>query len=119
MVVNQKLKSGNIENVFLLTIANANQYGNNAFIAPHANIQDGQFEIIKIKNNNLLMMMTISIRLFLKNIHESTGVQIQSANAGFFKYKIGEPIHLDGECMKTENEVLQLGIVPAALTVIV
>lgn len=114
-----ELESGNIETLFLLTIANANQYGNNAFIAPHANIQDGHFEIIKIKNNNLLMMMTISIRLFLKNIHESTGVQIQSANAGWFKYKIGQPIHLDGECMKTENEVLQLGILPDALTVIV
>ena len=38
VVDNQTIK----EKAFLVACANASQYGNNAFIAPHANIQDGR-----------------------------------------------------------------------------
>ena len=37
LVDNQTIK----EKAFLVACANASQYGNNAFIAPHANVQDG------------------------------------------------------------------------------
>ena len=33
------------EEAFLITCANASQYGNNAYIAPHADISDGQIDI--------------------------------------------------------------------------
>lgn len=41
VVDNQTIK----EKAFLVACANASQYGNNAFIAPHANIQDGRMDV--------------------------------------------------------------------------
>lgn len=114
-----EIENGKKEELFLLTIANANQYGNNAFISPHSNIQDGEFEIIKIKKNNLFNLLCISIRLFLKNVHKSKAVEIIPAKSFNIKYKSGQPIHLDGESIKTENAILQIEILPGILNVAV
>jgi len=114
-----EIENGKKEELFLLTIANANQYGNNAFISPHSNIQDGEFEIIKIKKNNLFSLLLISMRLFLKNIHKSKAVEIIPAKSFNINYKSGHPIHLDGESIKTGNDVLQVGILPGILNVAV
>ena len=113
-----ELVSGEKEELFLLTFANANQYGNNAFIAPNANIQDGLFEIIKIKKNNIFILMSISIRLFLKNIHNSMGVNITTANIENIKYSACQPLHIDGESIKTESTILEIGIKARALNII-
>lgn len=113
-----ELESGKKEKIFLLTIANANQYGNNAYISPNANITDGLFEIVKIKNNNILMLISISIRLFLKNVHKSKGVKIYTSKISNINYGINQPLHMDGESLKTENQILEIGIIPAALNII-
>jgi YegS/Rv2252/BmrU family lipid kinase len=114
-----ELESGKKEKIFLMTFANANQYGNNAYISPHSNIQDAQFEIIKIKNNNPINLLLISLRLFLKNIHKSKAVEIIPSNKTTIKYVAGGPLHIDGESIKTKNANLQVDILPAALNVIV
>ena len=114
-----ELESGKKEKIFLMTFANANQYGNNAYISPHSNIQDAQFEIIKIKNNNPINLLLISLRLFLKKIHKSKAVEIIPSNKTTIKYVAGGPLHIDGESIKTKNANLQVDILPAALNVIV
>jgi diacylglycerol kinase family enzyme len=114
-----ELESGKKEKIFLMTFANANQYGNNAFISPHSNIQDAQFEIIKIKNNNPINLLLISLRLFLKNIHKSKAVEIIPSNKTTIKYIAESPLHIDGENIQTKNSILQVDILPAALNVIV
>jgi YegS/Rv2252/BmrU family lipid kinase len=114
-----ELESGKKEKIFLMTFANANQYGNNAYISPHSNIQDAQFEIIKIKNNNPINLLLISLRLFLKNIHKSKAVEIIPSNKTTIKYIAGGPLHIDGESIKTKNPNLLVDILPAALNVIV
>ena len=113
-----ELASGEKEELFLLTFANANQYGNNAYIAPNANIQDGQFEIIKIKKNNIFILISVSIRLFLKNVHKSNSVETISTNVATFKYKSNQPLHLDGESAETENQYLEVGVKQGALNII-
>lgn len=114
-----ELESGKKEKIFLMTFANANQYGNNAFISPQSNIQDAQFEIIKIKNNNPIKLLMISLRLFMKNLHKLKTVEIVSSNKTTIKYNAGGPLHIDGESIKTKNPNLQVDILPAALNVIV
>lgn len=113
-----ELASGEKEELFLLTFANANQYGNNAFIAPNASVEDGKFEMIKIKINNRPMLLTIGIRLFLKIIHKSKSVETISTNNANIKYKLNHPLHLDGESAETENQYLEVGIKPRALHII-
>lgn len=114
-----EIEPGRKEKIFLLTIANANQYGNNAIISPFADIQDGTFEIIKIKKNNPIFLLTLSLRLFMKNIHKSKGVEILPAQSLNIKYKINQPLHIDGESLETQEEILKVSIESKALHVIV
>ncbi len=114
-----EIEEGKKETLFLLTIANANQYGNNAYISPFADIQDGNFEIIKIKKSNPFFLLTLGIRLFLKNIHKSRNVDILTANNICIDCPSNQPLHLDGESHITKEEKLKVSILPNALNVIV
>jgi len=105
--------------IFSLTFANANQFGNNAYISPNSNLQDGEFEIITIKALNLIEVAELGIRLFLKNISTHKKVHISSRKMINFKAKIGTPIHLDGENLFIEKETNQILIHPKALNIVV
>jgi len=108
-----------IENIFSLSIANANQFGNNAFISPFSNIQDGQLELVKISILNKLQAGIIAVRLFKKNIHHSNDVHIIACKTASIYYAKNAPIHIDGENLVTDNELLNITISPLALNVIV
>jgi YegS/Rv2252/BmrU family lipid kinase len=111
--------NGKTEELFLLTIANANQYGNNAFISPFSNIQDGTFEIIKIKKNSTLRLFSIGMRLFMKNIHKSSEVEIIPVSSFKLIQKLKQPMHLDGESISFNSTKLEVSILPSALNVII
>ena len=108
-----------VENIFSLSIANANQFGNNAFISPFSNIQDGQLELVKIGILNKLQAGIIAVRLFKKSIHHSNDVHIIACKTASIYYAKNAPIHIDGENLVTDNELLNITISPFALNVIV
>jgi len=108
-----------VEKIFSLSIANANQFGNNAYISPFSNIQDGQLELVKISILNKIQAGIIAVRLFKKNIHHSNNVTLQSCKQASIHYLNNAPIHIDGENLLTDNELLNITISPMALTVIV
>jgi len=108
-----------VEKIFSLSIANANQFGNNAFISPFSNIQDGQFELVKINILNKLQAGIIAVRLFKKSIHHSNDVHIIACKTASIYYAKNAPIHIDGENLVTDNELLNITISPLALNVIV
>ena len=108
-----------VENIFSLSIANANQFGNNAFISPFSNIQDGQIELVKIGILNKLQAGIIAVRLFKKSIHHSNDVHIIACKTASIYYAKNAPIHIDGENLVTDNELLNITISPLALNVIV
>lgn len=112
------INDGPWEKLFLLTISNANQYGNNAIISPTADVSDGQFEIIKIKNISKLKLALIAIRLFSKNIHQSNDVEIIKANAAKINLAHHQYYHIDGENLITDNQDLTVSIKPGTLTII-
>jgi diacylglycerol kinase family enzyme len=103
----------------LLTISNANQYGNNAFISPNADIQDGQFEIIKIKYVSKPKLAFIALRLFLKNIHQSSDVEITKMDMATVKMRANQLFHIDGESLKTYKDDIFISIQTKALKVII
>ena len=107
------------EKVFSLSIANANQFGNNAFISPYSNIQDGQLELVKVEILNKLQVGILAIRLFKKNIHHSNNVKLESCKEACIHYLKNAPIHIDGENLFTENELLNITISPLSLSVII
>jgi len=108
-----------LEKVFSLSIANANQFGNNAYISPFSNIQDGQLELVKIGILNKLQAGILAVRLFKKSIHHSKNVTLQSCKEASIHYLKNAPIHIDGENLLTDNELLNITISTLALTVIV
>jgi YegS/Rv2252/BmrU family lipid kinase len=108
-----------VENIFSLSIANANQFGNNAFISPFSNIQDGQLELVKIGILNKLQAGIIAVRLFKKSIHHSNDVHIIACKTASIYYAKNAPIHIDGENLVTDNELLNITISPLALNIIV
>ncbi len=113
------INEGASEKVFSLSIANANQFGNDAFISPFSNIQDGQLELVKIGLLNKIEAGILAVRLFKKNIHHSKNVHFQACAHASIHYAKNSPIHIDGENLLTDNELLKISISPLALTVIV
>ena len=111
-------KNGKKISVFTLSIANANQYGNNAFISPESDIQDGLLELIQIKPINFLQSFVVTFRLFNKSIHKSKITHISRDSEFEINYKINEEIQIDGEPYYTNSEILKFSVKKQCLTII-
>jgi diacylglycerol kinase (ATP) len=61
---------------FLISICNSPQYGNNAYIAPQAEVNDGITEVAIIKKLPLWYAPMAAYRLFSKTIHRSSYIEI-------------------------------------------
>lgn len=85
------------EKAFLVTIANASQYGNNAYIAPTAKINDGILNITIIKQFPFWKIPSIAIKIFNKKISSSSYVRTYEAKKVFLERKQPGPLHYDGE----------------------
>ena len=105
-----------VRKAFLVTIANANQYGNNTFIAPLADITDGLMDVMILKPFNLLHAPSLAGRLFLKNIHKSVKIETIKAKEVFIYRKNADPVHYDGEPAQMQN-ILHFKIVPRSLMI--
>ncbi|MEZ0541745.1 diacylglycerol/lipid kinase family protein [Fibrella arboris] len=99
-VINDK-KTGPL---FSLTAANAGQFGNNAWVAPTANIADGKLDLCQIKLFPTHMVSVIGWQLFRKTLNQSTywsGQRLQEAtiqsDAPLLAHADGEPLTLPGE----------------------
>lgn len=103
---------------FLLTIANSSQFGNNAVIAPFADVHDGILEVSMMKPFPVLSAPHLIYRLMHNTIHESRffemtrGASITVINKGSLQG------HIDGEPVTFEGD-LNMRIVPSSLRVIV
>jgi YegS/Rv2252/BmrU family lipid kinase len=98
-----KLKIDNrkiTQKAFLITIANAGQYGNNAYIAPEAEIDDGSFDITILKPFPWYVTPILGIRLFSKNINKSKFIDTYYGHTIEFLKKKKYRFHIDGEPVK-------------------
>ncbi|MHA8101931.1 diacylglycerol/lipid kinase family protein [Aquirufa nivalisilvae] len=106
------------EDIFSMTFANANQFGNNAFISPYSNLQDGNFEVVKVEPLTIWESAQLGISLFLKNISQHKKVSIQSYQRYDFSVPIGTLYHMDGENLQTKELHHTIKIIPKFLRVI-
>lgn len=109
---NKKIK----RKAFLVTVANAGQYGNNAFIAPKARIDDGFFDISILKPFPWFKTLLLSIRLFARNIDKSKYHEHFCGHTVIFRKKKKYKFHVDGEPVKFKGPV-KIDIIPSALKV--
>ncbi|CAM4310782.1 YegS/Rv2252/BmrU family lipid kinase [Cytophagaceae bacterium 50C-KIRBA] len=107
------------EVLFSMTFANANQFGNNAYISPYSNLQDGNFEVVKVKPLTIWESAQLGISLFFKNISQHKKVSIQSCQRYEFSVPVGTLYHMDGENLQTKELQHTIKIIPNYLRVIV
>ncbi len=82
---------------FLITVANAGQYGNDAYIAPQADIKDGKLDLCIINPFPNHKALELGFRLFNRSIDRSEYIRtIQGQVITIKRRKKGE-VHLDGE----------------------
>ena len=102
---------------FLITIANAGQWGNDVYIAPEAELSDGILNISILKPFANYAIPMIGIKLFSKKIHTSINLQSEKGKQIDIEFDGELPVHFDGEPIRVNNK-LSIKIMPLALKVV-
>ena len=102
---------------FLITIANAGQWGNDVYIAPEAELNDGILNISILKPFSNFAIPMIGIKLFSKKIHTSISLQSEKGKQIDIEFTGELPVHFDGEPITATNK-LSISIMPLALMVV-
>jgi len=103
---------------FLLTFANSSQFGNNAVIAPFADVKDGILDVSMMSRFPMFAAPHLIYRLMHNIIHQSRYFEMAKGKSVLVKNTGSLNGHIDGEPVTFEGD-LQIDIVPASLTVIV
>lgn len=103
---------------FLITFANANQWGNAALIAPHASLQDGKMDITIMSSHALWGSLPLAIRLYAGSIDRSPLMQTLRAGEIILRRESKAPFHIDGDPVDMEQDI-RIRIIPGGLRVLV
>ena len=103
---------------FLITFANASQYGNNAYISPNADIGDGKLDICIMSPFKLHNAAGIGARLFLKNIEKSKFLTISQGRKIKLERSAEGVVHFDGEPCRM-GKTLEISVVGKGLKVLI
>ena len=82
---------------FFITCANADQWGNNAFIAPSASLQDGMLDVIAAHPFSVVDAPLIAFQLFNKLIEKNPNVSVRKCQELTITRQSEGPAHYDGE----------------------
>ncbi len=83
--------------VFLLTVCNGPQFGNNAFIAPQASLTDGLFHVTILKRCRWIDAPALAFRLFKGNIDQDPNTICFSAKSIDVHRTKSGLMNIDGE----------------------
>ena len=82
---------------YLISCANASQYGNNAYIAPQASMSDGLMDVIIMEPFDILDAPQVSFDMMNKTLNKSSKIKtFRSKQIHITRSKPG-PIHYDGD----------------------
>jgi len=90
---NQEIK----RKAYLITIANAGQYGNDFYIAPQAKLNDGKFHIVVLKPFNFITAIGIFMKIVKGKANQSKFIETYEADKLQIIRDESAPIHFDGE----------------------
>lgn len=116
---------------FVVNIANNKQFGNNAYIAPHANLMDGLFTVTIIKPFKWYNIPYMAYSLFFKQMHKNKFVETFDCGDCILDVpNTADPepvegsktqsayLHIDGEPINTNSNSFSVKIIPASLKII-
>ena len=90
---------------FLITFANANQWGYDAYIAPLASIQDGLMDICIMSSSAILGAPGLALRLFTKSINNSLFMDTIKAKDVILHRESDAPFHIDGDPVNMPQDI--------------
>ncbi|MEG1545778.1 MAG: diacylglycerol kinase family protein, partial [Bacteroides sp.] len=103
---------------FLIACANASQYGNNAYIAPQASLEDGLMDVTILEPFTVLDIPTLSFQLFNKTIDQNSRIKTYKCKkVRILRSKPGV-IHFDGDPIMAEKNV-DVEIISKGLNVLI
>ena len=99
---------------FLVSVANASQYGNNAYIAPQASVYDGMLDVTIIKPFLPTEAAQMAIQLFSGTIDRNSRIETFKCKSVSIHRKEAGVIHYDGDPVDTLADV-EIAVVPKGL----
>lgn len=92
-------------NAFLISCANASQYGNNAYIAPQASMSDGLMDIIIMEPFDAIEASQIGVEMFNKTLDKNSKIKtFRSKHIHIHRNKAGV-IHYDGDPIEAGTDI--------------
>ncbi len=85
------------ERAFVIACCNAAQYGNNAYIAPRATMQDGLIDVTVMHGFNIVESPLVGARLFFRQLDKDRHVSIYRGKRVVIERKHDDIIHIDGD----------------------
>lgn len=87
------------DKALLIAVCNSPQYGNNAYIAPEADLTDGLLDITVVKPGGLVREAIAGISLFIGTLNKNELTDIYKAESVIIERECGGPAHIDGEAV--------------------
>jgi diacylglycerol kinase (ATP) len=103
---------------WLVTIANSSQYGNNAYIAPKAKIDDGLLDLTLLHMKNFSAVPNVLFRLFNKTLDKSPSIIAEKSSEFIIETDSSEFFQRDGEIVPF-MKYIHVRIKCAALNILV
>lgn len=103
---------------FIVSVANSSQYGNEAHIAPAADVKDGLLDVVIVKPFPWYMLPLLAMRMFTRTADRSSYVESHRGREIHITGKEEAAIHLDGE-PRMEQKELSITVNPLSLNVII
>ena len=90
---------------FFITCANADQWGNNAYVAPTASLQDGLLDVIAAHPFSVVDAPLIAFQLFNRQIDRNPNVSVRKCRELTITRIQEGPAHYDGEPVTLGREI--------------
>lgn len=92
-------------NAFLISVANASQYGNDAYIAPQASMSDGELDVVIMEPFDILEAPQVGLDLMNKTLNKSSKIKCFKAKNVHIKRQNPGVIHFDGDPIEEDAEL--------------
>ena len=109
---------GQQRELFSMTFANAGQFGNNAWMAPQANIADGKLEQCEIRPFPAQAVGMLTWQLFNKRLHQSSYWRGHAITNATVQADSPLLIHADGEPLTLPTGRAEVRVLPGSLLVL-
>ncbi|WP_321437196.1 diacylglycerol kinase family protein [uncultured Bacteroides sp.] len=103
---------------FLIACGNASQYGNNAYIAPQASLQDGLMNVTILEPFTVLDIPSLAFQLFNKTLNQNSRIKTFKSKKIHIHRTNPGVVHYDGDPVMM-NEDIDIEIIAKGLKVIV